>query len=168
MMVSRLTPLMTPEDNKPYELKVRIPPILAKRMKANAEKRQGETAKFSLNDWMIEAIRAYLDGTTTRVPALVPASSVPLPPPKPMPVDDYRQSAPPSNAPFRPSPPPPQTFDWRKLTQNWDARDQAGSQERYEYFVEHGLPLGILSKDSAKILNWLMYNLPNGPQPKEE
>ncbi len=44
---------------------LRTPSILAARIDAAVRVRQAEERKFSMNDWIVEACRAYLDGGVT-------------------------------------------------------------------------------------------------------
>ncbi len=49
---------------------LRLPPILAARMDAAVRARVADNRKFSLNDWIEEACRAYLDGAAPKADIL--------------------------------------------------------------------------------------------------
>lgn len=54
-----------PEDKGPPRLTIRVPEILKVRMEEAVEKRRAEYARFSLNDFVLEACREKLDGVVS-------------------------------------------------------------------------------------------------------
>ncbi len=59
--------IAAPEQEKQKGLLVRIPPILHARITGAVAERKKEYPKFSLNDWVLEAMREKLDGVATPV-----------------------------------------------------------------------------------------------------
>lgn len=143
-------------ESRVYTVNLRLPEILAQRVKSAVEKRRCESARFSMNDWLIEAIRAGLDGA--RPPAAVVKASE-LPPPVPRVEDRIDEPK-----PFKAAPPPPQTFNWSRQFAYWVARDQGGAEEMREFLTDAGVPPDVMRRPTDKILTWCKYNLPDGPR----
>lgn len=144
-------------------------------------KRKGEERKFSLNDWIVEAIRAKVDGGDARAYGMLPNGDIVLPV-KIDPAGAFGRKR--TAAELAASIPGVRVgmgenffdagdapvedvvlFDWDKQFAKWASHGEEGDREMTEYFQEHRVEGGFWKqKTKAGRLLWCKENLPEGPK----
>lgn len=152
-----------------YTVNLRLPVVLAQKVKNIVEKRRESTLKFSMNDWLIEAVRGHLDGVPASG-AVVRASSLQAPPPPPRAEDASpreRRSLPPSG-PARNALPEPSKYwllHYEVIRDRYPEDSDSQIEMRDKLLKDHDIhdmPIGHKYASPAVQIKWLNMNYPGG------